>query len=291
MAVAVAAPEDGEVLKALDEGRRRYGVKAILCGDRRQIEMAAAEAGYDLRGDDLVLASSPEDAARLAVEQVRVGRADFVMKGLLPTATILRAVVDKERGLVEPGRLLSHVAVFEYRARGKLLLLTDAAMNVAPDLEAKAKILVNAVEVAHALGLMEPKVAVLAALETVNPKMPATTDAAALAVMGRRGQFPRCVVDGPLALDNAISVEASRMKGLGGEVAGQADVLLVPSLEVGNVLYKAMAYFAGFAHAGVVVGGKVPVILTSRADSHETKLASIALGRYICHALGATWGK
>lgn len=285
--VAVAAPEDEEVFGALEEARRRYEIQAILCGDVKRINRAAAEAGYEADVDELVPAASPAEAAQAAVAQVRAGRADFVMKGSLATGVLLRAVVDKERGLVEAGRLLSHVAVFEHRSRGKLLLVTDAAMNVAPDLEAKARILLNAVRAAHALGLSEPKAAALAAVETVNPKMPASTDAAILSVMARRGQLPGCVVDGPLALDNAISEEAARLKGLTGEVAGQADILLVPSLEVGNVLYKAMAYFAGLAHAGVVVGGMVPVILTSRADSRETKLASIALARAICRADGA----
>ena len=285
--VAVAAPEDVEVLRALDEARKRYGVEVILCGDRDRIASAANEAGYDMGVDRVVAVPTDVAAAKTAVVEVREGRADFVMKGLLPTATLLRAVVDKENGLVEPGRLLSHVAVFDYPAGGRMLFLTDAAMNVAPDLEAKVQILANAVLVCHALGLAEPKVAALAAVETVNPKMPATTEAACLTVMSRRGQLPRCVVDGPMALDNAVSPGAAQLKGLTGEVAGEVDILLVPSLEVGNVLYKAMAYFGGYAHAGVVVGGKVPVILTSRADSHETKLASVALARAICRPGGA----
>ena len=190
---------------------------------------------------------------------------------------MLRAVLNKEVGLRNGKNILSHVAVAEIPDFDRLIILSDAAMNVAPDLPQKIQIVQNAVKVAHALGLACPKVACLAAVEVVNSEMPACIDAAALAKMAERGQIKGCIIDGPLALDNAISVEAAKHKGVTGQVAGMADILIVPELVSGNVLYKSITYFARGAIAGIIVGAKAPVILTSRADSAEAKLQSIAL--------------
>lgn len=199
------------------------------------------------------------------------------MKGKVGTADILRAVLDKEKGL-RTGRLLSHVTAFEIQGWGRLLFMTDGAMNIAPDLGQKAQIAQNAVDVLRGLGFARPKVAALAAVELVNPDMPAALEGALLAKMADRGQIKDCIVDGPLALDNAISLHSAQVKGIDSPVAGQADILLVPDIEAGNVLYKAIVYFGKEARvSGVIAGAKAPVVLTSRSDSHQAKLDSIAL--------------
>jgi len=193
------------------------------------------------------------------------------------TADVLRAVLDKEIGL-RTGRLLSHLSVFEAPRLGRLLIFSDGAMNIAPGLAEKAQITQNAIDVAHALEISEPRVAALAAVETVNPDMPATIDAACLAKMSERGQIKGGIVDGPLALDNAISSAAASHKGISSPVAGRADILIVPDIEAGNVFYKALVYLAGGCAASVVVGAKAPVVVTSRSDSHMAKVYSLALG-------------
>ena len=199
------------------------------------------------------------------------------MKGLIPTADFLRAVLNKEVGLRQGKQVLSHVAVMEIPGREKLLFMSDGAMNMRPDLPQKVQILKNVVHVAHALGFEKPRVAALAAVEVVNPDMPETVDAAALTKMCERGQIKGCIVDGPLALDNALSEEAAHHKGIVSEVAGRADVLMVPEIISGNILYKAVTFLAQGAVAGVVIGAKAPIVMTSRADSSAAKLQSIAL--------------
>jgi phosphate butyryltransferase len=216
-------------------------------------------------------------AAGFAVELVRSGSADVLMKGLLDTSILLKAALSREFG-INAGRLTSHVAALEVPTYHKLLFVTDAAINIAPDLAAKLDIVANAVHAARSLGIERPKVAMLAAVEKINyEKMPCTVDAAVIAQMNRRGQVQGCVVDGPLALDNAVSAESARIKGLESEVAGDADILVAPDIEAGNILYKCLIDLGGARGAGVVMGAARPIVLTSRADSAGTKLASIAL--------------
>ncbi len=275
--VAVAGGASSEALQALAEAKAAGLVSVTMCGHLPELKRLAKEVGYDLSADGLVSAESASEAARAAVREVAEGRAALLMKGDVPTADLLRAVLDREHGL-RTGRLLSHVGVFELPDLDRLLFLTDAGVNIAPTLEHKADLVRNAVQVAQACGVAQPKVAALAAVETVNAEMPATVEAACLAAMGRRGQLGVAVVDGPLALDNAVFPEAAERKGVGGPVAGAADILLVPDIEAGNMTYKALLFFGKAKVAGVVVGARVPVITTSRAESHETKFLSVALG-------------
>ena len=275
--LVVAAAEDNEVLAAVSEAVKLDIVDVILVGDEAQINKIATSEGYDISKCKIVNEPNKIMAARKSVEMVSKGEADLVMKGLLGTADILRAVLDKEIGL-RTGRVLSHVAVLEIEGYDRLFMLTDGAMNIAPDLSQKAQIVQNAVTVAKALGIEKAKVAPLAAVELVNPDMQPTLDAANLSQMAARGQIKDCIIDGPLALDNAVSLEAAEHKGIKSPVAGKADILMVPNIEAGNVLYKSIVYFAKAKTAGIISGAKAPVVLTSRSDTHEAKLYSIALG-------------
>lgn len=278
--IAVAAAADAEVLLALAAAKAEGLVEPILIGDEKEIRKTAEQVGYSLENDRIIAARDKASAARAAVQEVASGRAELLMKGLINTADLLRAVLDKEAGL-RTGRLLSHVSVVEPAGYGRLILITDGGINIAPTLEEKVDIIVNAVGVAQALGIAKPKVAILAALEQVNPKMPAAVDAAALSQMSRRGQIPGAIVDGPLALDNAITKEAAVHKGIDSPVAGEADILLAPNIEAGNILHKALVYFANVKAAGLVVGARAPIVVTSRAETHETKLHSIALAALV----------
>lgn len=274
--LVVAAAQDPDVLEAVRDAVDWGIVSAILVGDKEKIAATAAEVRLSLEKCTVIPEADPIAAAHKAVAMVAQGQGDMVMKGRIGTADILRAVLDKEQGL-RTGRLLSHVTVFDVQGVGRLLFMTDAAMNIAPDLGQKAQIVQNAVDVVRALGVERPKVAALAAVELVNPDMPAAVEAALLAKMADRGQIKGAIVDGPLALDNAISLHSAQVKGIHSPVAGNADILMVPDIEAGNVLYKSVAYFGREARiAGVIAGAKAPVVLTSRADSHETKLDSIA---------------
>ncbi len=275
--VAVAAAEDEHVLEAVLAAKKQGIAEAVLVGDKEKILALATQCG--VAADDLTIVheANPAKAALEAVRLVSSGEAQVVMKGLIPTADFLRAVLNKDVGLRQGKQVLSHVAVMEIPGREKLLFMSDGAMNMRPDLPQKVQILKNVVHVAHALGLEKPRVAALAAVEVVNPDMPETVDAAALTKMFERGQIKGCIVDGPLALDNALSEEAAHHKGIVSEVAGRADVLLVPEIICGNMLYKAATFLAQGAVAGVVVGAKAPIVMTSRADSSAAKLQSIAL--------------
>lgn len=273
--IAVAAAHDPEVLAAIKDAEERGLATAILVGDAKKIRQAAAQVNFDLKRAEIVDEPTPGGAARKAVALVRCGQAQMLMKGLLNTADLLRAVLDKEIGL-RTGRVLSHVAIMEPQGYGRLLLMTDGGMNIAPDLKQKAQLIENAVEIAHKLGIECPKVAVITAFEQVNPDMPATMDAALLAKMADRGQIKNCLVDGPLALDGAVSMEAANHKGIKSPVAGQVDILLVPAIEVGNVIYKTLIYLGKGKIAGIIAGAAAPIILTSRSDSAEAKLHSIA---------------
>lgn len=282
--VAVAAAEDEEVLLAVKCAGEEGFAEPLLIGNEEKIREIARSIGYDLSGIALFHETDPFQAARKAVALVKKGDANVVMKGMLGTAPFLKAVLEKETGLRSDG-ILSHVTVFETSYLDRLLLVSDCAMNIAPDLSAKTAILNNLLPVAKALEIRDPKAAVICAVETVNQEMPATADAAVLAMMCRRGQIKGMLVDGPLALDNAISLESAMHKGIKSEAAGKADILLMPDIEAGNVLYKALVYLAGAKNAGIIMGAAAPVVLTSRSDSAEAKLNSIALGILVSESM------
>lgn len=278
--VAVAVAQDEPVLEAIKEAKSKGIADAILVGNEKEIQDIAQKIDMDLSQFEVIHEADIKKAVLLAVELVSSGRADMVMKGLVDTATFLRSVLNKEVGL-RTGNLMSHVAVFEIEGIDRLILLTDAAFNTYPDLKAKVQIINNSVMVAKACGIDNPKVAPICAVEVVNPDMPATVDAALLSKMSDRGQIKGCIVDGPLALDNAWSEEAAHHKGVTGPVAGKADILLLPNIESANVMYKTLTYTAKTRNGGILVGTSAPVILTSRADSFETKVNSIALAALV----------
>lgn len=281
--VAVAVAQDEAVLEAIKAAKERGIADAILVGDSVKIKEIADKIDMDLTQFEIVNEPNVNKAALEAIRLVSSGKADMVMKGLVDTATFLRSVLNKEVGL-RTGKLMSHVAVFEIEGIDRLILLTDAAFNTYPDLKAKVQILNNAVDVAHACGIEVPKVAPVCAVEIVNPDMPATIDASLLSKMNDRGQIKGCIVDGPLALDNALSEEAAHHKGITGKVAGKADVILLPNIESANVMYKTLTYTSKSRNGGLLVGTSAPVILTSRADSFETKVHSIALAALVAEA-------
>lgn len=281
--VAVADAAQPIVIAALREAHDIGLANPILIGDATVIDDACREIGWTPQREWIVPAASDAAAAVKAADLVKNGTADAVMKGNLHTDTLMHALLDKDHGLRVPGRRVSHVFVIEVPSRDKLLGITDAAINIAPDLAAKAQILQNAIELFTLLGIDSPKVAVVSAVETVNPAIVSTLDAAALTLMARRGQIHGALVDGPLALDNAVSADAAREKGIVSEVAGVADVLLVPDLVSGNMIAKELQFLAGAVAAGVVVGLAAPVVLTSRADPRPARLASLALAALMHH--------
>lgn len=274
--VAVASAEDEEVIDAVVEAIQRDLSQFILFGNRDEIEHLLMERGLGKEHVQIIQARSKEQAAELAVRTVHQNEASVLMKGNVSTAILLKAVLNREYGL-RTGRVLSHVALFDVPGFEKSIFVTDAAMNIDPDLKQKEQIIMNAVEVARSIGIDLPKVAAITAVETVNPSMQATIDAASLSMMNKRGQIKDCMIDGPLALDNAVSLSAAEQKGISSEVAGQADILFVPTIEVGNVLYKSLIYFAKAKVGAVIAGAKAPIVLTSRSDSSESKLYSLAL--------------
>ncbi|WP_294189572.1 phosphate butyryltransferase [uncultured Clostridium sp.] len=278
--VAVAVAQDEPVLEAIKLAKEKGIADAILVGDMKAIKKIADKINMDLSDYEIVNEPNVKKASLEAVRLVSTGKADMVMKGLVDTATFLRSVLNKEVGL-RTGKLMSHVAVFEVEGLDRLILLTDAAFNTYPDIKGKIQILNNSVDVAHACGIKMPKVAAVCAVEVVNPDMQATIDAALLAKMNDRGQIKGCIVDGPLALDNALSVEAAEHKGITGKVAGKADIILLPNIETANVMYKTLTYTAKTRNGGLLVGTSAPVILTSRADNFETKVNSIALAALV----------
>ncbi|KXY10966.1 phosphate butyryltransferase [Bacillus sp. FSL K6-0067] len=275
--VAVAVAEDHEVIEAVAKAITLQLAQFRLYGNQEKIMGMLQEHSLQTSEHiEVIAAQSSAEAAELSVKAVRNGEADVLMKGNIPTANILKAVLNKEWGF-RKGSVLSHVAAFEVPNYNRLIFVTDAAMNIAPDVTQKAAIIQNTVEVARAIGIDLPKVAPIAAVEVVNPAMQATIDAAMLTQMNRRGQIKNCVVDGPLALDNAVSQIAAEHKGIVSDVAGKADILLVPTIEAGNVLYKSLVYFADAKVGAMIAGAKAPIVLTSRADSAETKVYSLAL--------------
>ncbi|NLX62547.1 MAG: phosphate butyryltransferase [Tissierellia bacterium] len=274
--LAVAVAEDKEVLRAIKEAKEHNIINPILVGNKEKIEEISQQIGLDLKNIEIADEKDGPIAARKATQLVSSRKADILMKGLIDTPIIMKQVLDREIGL-RGESIISHVAVFEVETYHKLLFVTDPAMNISPSLEEKKDIMLNAVELAHSMGIENPKVAVIAANEKVSPKMEATLDAKELADMYRSGQIKGCIVDGPFALDNAISKEAAKTKKIESPVAGDADILLVPDIEAGNVLYKSLTFLAKAKSAGIILGAKAPIVLTSRADSQEAKLHSIAL--------------
>lgn len=275
--VAVAAGHQAEVMLAGLDAEVTGIAEVILVGDVNRIRQIADTEEFDISRMDLIHAPDSRQAAYQVMKLVSDGDADIAMKGKVETSDFLRAALSRDLDL-RTGRLFTHVAAFEIPEFDRLIFISDAGVVVAPDLEQKVQIVQNAIYVAHALGIPLPRVAVLAATEVVNPKIPTTLDAANLSKMADRGQIQGGLVDGPLALDNAISPESARIKGIKSEVAGYADVLITPDIEAGNVLAKAITYFAQGKMAGVVVGARCPLILPSRSDPREAKLVSLALG-------------
>jgi phosphate acetyltransferase len=273
---AIAHPCSASALEAADDAARMGIITPILVGPQGKIAATAAAAGIDIAGYATVDAAHSHDAADKAVALVREGKAEILMKGSLHTDELLSAVVARETGL-RTGRRLSHCFIMDVPGHESVVTITDAAITIFPTLEDKVDIVQNAIDLMHALGLAEPRVAILSAVETVNPKIPSTIEAAALCKMADRGQITGGLIDGPLAFDNAISPEAARVKGIASPVAGRADVLVVPDLEAGNMLAKSLSFLAGAEAAGIVLGARVPIVLTSRADSVQSRLASCAV--------------
>ncbi len=287
VATAVAHPCDRSSLEGVVDAAAARIIAPILVGPVAKIKAAAAAAKLDISAFRLVDAAHSHEAAEKAVALVRAGEAEVLMKGSLHTDELMGAVVRRDTGL-RTGRRLSHCFVMDVPTYPKPLIITDAAINIAPTLEEKVDIVQNAIDFAQALGKERPLVAVLSAVETVNPKIPSTIEAAALCKMAERGQITGGLLDGPLALDNAISEEAARIKKIESAVAGKADILLVPDLEAGNMLAKNLTFLAGADAAGIVLGARVPIILTSRADSVRTRMASCAVAALYARARRAS---
>ena len=278
--IAVAAGHDPDVIESLQLAREMGLAEATLVGDREKIEPMAAAAGLSLGPGQLIHQPDESAAALQAIGLIRDGAADLLMKGKINTSVLIRAVLNREKGL-RAGRQLSQVIVFQVPGIDRLMIMTDAAINLAPELAQKAEICRNAIDVAHALGIEEPNVALLCALEFVNPAMPATVDAAALTMMNRRGQLKGAYVEGPIALDVPMSRFAADRKGIETPLVENTDVFIAPDIEAANILYRAILYMAGGESGGIVVGAKVPLILLSRAETPETKIRSIAIGRLV----------
>ena len=281
--VAVAHPCDDVSLQGAVEAARLRLIEPILVGPRARIHDVAARAGLDISAMELVEAEHSHDSAAKAVELVTAGRAEALMKGSLHTDELMGAVVSRQAG-IRTARRLSHCFIMDVPNHPNALIITDAAVNIAPTLDDKVDIVQNAIDLAHAMGVDPVLVAMLSAMETVNAKVPSTIEAAALCKMAERGQITGALLDGPLALDNAISPEAAAIKQIASPVAGRANILVVPDLEAGNMLAKSLSFLAGADAAGIVLGARVPIILTSRADSLLTRLASCAVAVMVAAA-------
>ena len=287
--LAVVGAGQGLVLDGVQQAESLGLVEPCLIGNAREIADLAEKHGWDPSIACIAPVDGESDQAKAGARLVRERRVDALMKGHVHTDMLMRVLLDEANGLRIPGHRASHAIVAEIPSYPKLLCITDAALNISPDLNAKGQILRNAAEVTRALGIQTAKAAVLSAVETVNPAISSTIDAAALTLMGRRGQIPGILIDGPLGFDNAISAAAAKVKGIASEVSGNADIILVPDLVSGNILVKTLEYLAGATLAGVVVGLATPVILTSRADPVAGRVASIALAvlLYKSHVLNA----
>lgn len=280
---AIVHPVDAASLEGALAARDHTLITPILVGPRARIEAAAKEAELDISGLEIVHTEHSHDSAEMSVKLVHEGRAQALMKGALHTDEVMSAAVNKSTGL-RTARRMSHVFVLDVPTYPKPLLITDAAINIYPDLMAKADIVQNAIELAQALDVETPKVAILSALETVYPKIPSTLEAAALCKMADRGQITGGILEGPLAFDNAISAKAAKTKGIVSDVPGDADILVAPDLEAGNMIAKQLMYLAGADSAGIVLGARVPIMLTSRADGTLSRLISAALAQFIVHS-------
>jgi phosphate acetyltransferase len=281
--VAVAHPCDESSMRGVAEAMRLRLIEPILVGPVVRMRRAADEVGLDIGGVELVDAEHSHASAAKAVELVRAGKAEALMKGSLHTDELMGAVVSGASG-IRTERRISHCFIMDVPGHPDPLIITDAAVNIAPDLDAKVDIIQNAIDLAHAMGAEQVRVAILSAMETVTSKVPSTIEAAALCKMAERGQITGAVLDGPLALDNAISPEAAAIKKIASPVAGRANILVVPDLEAGNMLAKSLSFLAKADAAGIVLGARVPVILTSRADSLLSRLASCAVAVMIAAA-------
>lgn len=278
--LVLAAAQDPNAIEAVIAASNNGIVDVVLVGDEQKILEICQDMNYDISGFGLINEPDSDKAAAIAVKMVSEKKADILMKGHLSTSSLLKAVLNKEWGL-RSGELLSHLALFEIATYHKIIALTDAAMNISPDFKGKVSIIKNAVGYLSKLGNDLPKVAVLSAVETVNPDMKSSMDAAALAKMADRNQIANCIIDGPFALDNAISEKSAKLKKIKSPVAGDADLLVADDLDAANAIYKTLIYFAQAKCAAVIVGATAPIVLTSRADSDETKLNSIALAAAI----------
>lgn len=283
--VSVAVAQDAPVLEAVQAAKERNITDAILVGDEAKIREVAASINMNLEGYEIIHEPDNFQAALTAVKLVHDGKADMYMKGLIDTKSFLKSVLDKEVGL-RTGKTLSHVCVFEIKGIDHLLFLTDVAFMTYPTLEDKVHIIENTVEIAHACGIECPKVAPLAAVEVVNPKMPVTVEAAELTKMCEEGKITGCIVDGPLSMDLAICPEAAQHKGAEGrKIVGDADILLFPDIHAGNLTYKTLVHTAQVKNGNILTGTKAPVILTSRSDDFETKVNSLAIGAVVAESL------
>ncbi len=274
--LAVGAPHALPMIQGLELAMKEGLIRPILIGDTKKIKELIEQTNFSEKDFDILEAKDEYEATFKAVELVREGKADLILKGKIGTPDFLRIILHKEKGL-RTGRILSHIALHEVPGKyHKLIFLTDAGMNIRPDLEMKIKILENCLEVTRKLGYDRPKVAILASIETIHPDMPETLDAAAISKLADRRYFGNVAVDGPLGFDLAVSKESGEIKGVTGEVIGDADIMLVPDVATGNIMSKTMIYFADALVGGVVVGAKVPVVLLSRSDTPQMKLASIS---------------
>jgi len=271
--LVLAVAHDKHALEAIKAAHHNNCIEPVLVGDSEKIKEIAAEINFDLSNVEVIDKKDKIEAVELSIKLVRQGAAQILMKGNVPTANLLKGVLNKEWGL-RTGSILSHLALFEIKDYHKLLGVTDVAMNIAPDLVAKIGIVNNSVKYLNKIGITSPKVAAISAAETVNQSMPSSVDAAIIAKMSERNQIANCIIDGPLAFDNAISRKSAEHKGIKSEVAGDADLLVVPAIESGNILYKAFS-FMGAKLAAVILGASAPIVLTSRSDSEESKLNSI----------------
>ena len=287
---AIAHPCDESSVRGAADAARLGLIQPILVGPRARIDAAARQADVDIGRFEIVEAPYSEASAARAVELVREGRAEALMKGSLHTDELMGAVVKRDTGL-RTARRVSHCFVMDVPSYPETLIVTDAAVNIAPTMEDKVDIIQNAIDLAHALRFKEVRVAILSAMETVNPKVASTIEAAALCKMADRGQITGAIVDGPLALDNAISLESVKIKKIDSDVAGRANVLVVPDLEAGNMLAKSLSFLANADAAGIVLGARVPIILTSRADSVMTRLASCAVAALVAQSRRESAGK
>lgn len=276
--IAVAMAEESDALAAVSHASREGIADAVLVGNKEKIKEISDKHEIEISNFDVIPADSENQSVVIAKQLVRERLADALMKGKCSTATLLKAVLDKKQGVRSPNQLLSHFAVFQVSLYPKLLFMTDGGMNIAPDLNTKIAIIENAIEAVRCFDIEKPKVALIAAIEKVNhDSMPCTVDYAVISKMAQRGQIKGAIVDGPLALDNAISPKSCKVKGINSPIDGEADILIMPAIEAGNVFYKALNYLTESRTAGVILGAKVPIILTSRADDQDTKFLSIAV--------------